>query len=102
MIENIKQSLRDFSEEELSQIVKELGFPAFRAKQLADWLYKKHILVAKEAKNLPKDFLEALEKKYSFSSLECVESQQSSDNSNKFLFKTQKGELIETVYIHQD
>ena len=101
MIENIKQSLRDFSEEELSQIVKELGFPAFRAKQLADWLYKKHILVAKEAKNLPKDFLEALEKKYSFSSLECVESQQSSDNSNKFLFKTQKGELIETVYIHQ-
>ena len=67
MIQNIKQSLRDFSEEELSEIVKELGFPAFRAKQLSDWLYKKHILAAKEAKNLPKDFLEQLEKKYLFS-----------------------------------
>jgi len=97
----LKQPLRDLSAEELQEKIKQLGFPAFRAKQLLDWLYKKHILKAAEAKNLPKDLLKALEGVFTFSSLECAETLKSSDSSNKFLFKTQSGEFIETVYIHQ-
>lgn len=97
----MKQPLRDLSSEELQEKIKDLGFPAFRAKQLLDWLYKKNILNAGEAKNLPKDLLRALEENYTVSSLTCAEVLKSSDGSSKFLFKAQGGEFIETVYIHQ-
>ncbi len=81
---------------------KENSFPAFRADQIAGWVYKKHIFSAQEAKNLPKDLIDALEKSFDVSALEEVEISESANHeSKKFLFKTRDGQLIESVLIAQ-
>ena len=38
--------------DELTALVKDLGLPAFTGKQLADWLYKKHVCSIDEMTNL--------------------------------------------------
>ena len=97
----MKRSIRDLSLEELEAELKNRNFQKYRAKQLTDWIYNKQVLASKEIKNLPKNLLENLEKDFTFSSLELVNIRESPDNSKKFLFKTQEGEYLESVYIHQ-
>ena len=46
-----KQNILDLSKEELSQVIK----PAFRAKQIYQWLYQKYVTSFDEMKNLPKE-----------------------------------------------
>jgi len=96
-----KQPIRDLNLKELTKVVEGKGYPKYRAKQLADWIYSKQILKPEEAKNVPKDLIESLSKDFTFSALGLVEVTRSADGSNKFLFKTQRGEYIESVYIHQ-
>lgn len=88
--------------EELKAWCKQAGFPAFRADQIADWIYKKHIFSAAEAKNLPKDLISALEKNFDIAALQQVEISESANHeSKKFLFKTRDNQLIESVLIAQ-
>lgn len=88
--------------DEIKLWCKQGGFPAFRADQLAGWVYKKHIFSAAEAKNLPKDMIEALDKHFDVSALEQIEISESGNHeSKKFLFKTRDQQLIETVLIAQ-
>ena len=51
-----KQNILDLSKEELSQVIK----PAFRAKQIYQWLYQKYVTSFDEMKNLPKELKETL------------------------------------------
>ncbi len=99
---DIKTSLYGLSFEEIQKVVREENVPSYRAGQLADWVFKKHISTWDEARNLPPELCKALEKKFLLSSLELEEVSESADyESRKFLFRTVDQQFIESVLILQ-
>lgn len=88
--------------DEAAERVKGLGIPAFRAKQLMEWIYSKHITAWDEAKNLPQDIRAKLAESAPLTALQVDEIHRSSDGeSTKFLFRTHDNHLLETVLISQ-
>lgn len=85
--------------EEIVDRVSELGEPPYRAKQIADWLYKKRVDAIERMTDLPADFRAGLEKIHPSQSLEVVRVLGSRDTTQKFLFRLCDGNLIESVLI---
>ena len=93
----IGQSLDDFI-----KICEAYDVKSFRAEQIFNWVYKNKVSDFKAIKNIPKDFINRLKKDYKIHSLNFVRSTQSnSELTNKFLFKTQNGSLIESVLMKE-
>jgi len=84
---------------ELQEIVNDLSLPKFTAKQISDWLYKKHISSIEEMSNLSKKARELLSENYVFGLDKPIKESISKDGTKKYLYKTQKGNYIETAYI---
>lgn len=76
-----------------------LNMPAFVGKQMADWIYKKRVAAIDDMANISKRSREALMQSYCIGSSKPVEVQRSVDGTAKYLFKTDAGHYIETVYI---
>ncbi len=85
--------------DELKQIVKDLGFPGFVAKQLADWLYKKKIKSIDEMLNISKKNRDILKDKFEIGLTTYNNVQESIDGTKKYLFKTISDQYIEAAYI---
>ena len=84
--------------EELTEYVRSMGWPAFRAKQIFDWLHKKHTVDVTAMKNLPGEIRECLkEGLYPMQELRCLTSKK--DGTKKFLFGLRDGQAIETVFM---
>jgi len=97
-----QQTVYGLDADEMKNLVKAYGMPAFRAAQLLEWVYKKHIADFSEAKNLPATFREKISEEYRLKSLEFEnESHSSNLESQKFLFRTPDGFLLESVLIVQ-
>ncbi|MBU2062850.1 MAG: 23S rRNA (adenine(2503)-C(2))-methyltransferase RlmN [Candidatus Omnitrophica bacterium] len=97
-----QQSILGFFPEELTGLVKERHFPAYRAKQILDWIYKKNIFYLLEMPNLPQDFCKALAGFLKVLSLACVKKHVSAqDKTIKYIFKTEDGNFLESVFIPQ-
>ncbi|TNE91231.1 MAG: 23S rRNA (adenine(2503)-C(2))-methyltransferase RlmN [Deltaproteobacteria bacterium] len=90
-------NLLSLDEAGLASLVKELGQPAFRAKQIHNWLYDKGASDLEEMTNLPKALRDALAEAASIGSLTQVVEQQSADGTRKRLYRLHDGQLIETV-----
>lgn len=91
------RSLQDFGLEELTETVKERGFPAFRAKQLYDLSLR--FKTYEESTNLPKDLKEKFQD-VAATSLTVVEVRESKiDKSKKYLYRLNDGNVIEGVYM---
>ena len=89
--------LRSMTEQELQQVLKDLGQPAFRAKQVFTWLHK-GVRSYDEMTNLPKALREALEKDYPLLPPVVVRKQESKlDGTIKYLWKLADGNCVETV-----
>jgi len=75
--------------------------PKFRAAQLFDWLHVKQVMSYDEMKNVPKALLELIANVFDFTTFEIINhqttSEQSKEQTSKFLFKLTDGNLIETV-----
>ena len=54
------QDIRDLSQNDIRELVAELGQPAFRAKQLIEWVFEKNVCSFDDMTNLPKAFREQL------------------------------------------
>ncbi len=88
--------------DEIEAIVLSEGLPKYRASQLSEWIYHKHILTWSEAKNLPQTAIQQLSRKVSLTSLEVSEEKKAAvGGSSKFLFKTVDGHFLESVLIAQ-
>lgn len=85
----------DLSFQELSQYVKNLNEPAFRAKQLYEGLMLGKSL--NEISNLPKGFKEKIEKDYP--KYEVVAHLVSKDETQKVALKFEDGSIIESVLL---
>jgi 23S rRNA (adenine2503-C2)-methyltransferase len=75
------------------------GLEAYRGRQIRQWLFKKLATSFDDMSSLPKALRALLKDKASISHLERVETQVSSDGTQKYLFKLEDGHFIEAVLI---
>lgn len=94
-----KEDIKSLNHDELEELVVELGFPKYRAKQIEEWLYLRGCNSISEMNNVPKALREKLEESFFVGSLELVTKQVSEDGTRKYLLRTPGGALVETVGI---
>lgn len=85
--------------DELRELTLAQGLPAFAARQIADWLYKKQVASIEAMTNLSASNRELLSEKYEVGEILPVNVQTSVDGTKKYLFPTQQGQFIESAYI---
>lgn len=84
---------------QLKETAKSLGMPAFTGGQIARWLYVQHVREIDDMTNLSKQNREKLSALYDVGCAAPIESQHSKDGTIKYLFPTENGKTVETVYI---
>ncbi len=75
------------------------GEPAFRTKQILQWLYEKRVSSFDEMTNLGLSLRQRLSEHFSLARPELVKRQGSKDTTQKFLFRLHDGRMIECVLI---
>jgi 23S rRNA (adenine2503-C2)-methyltransferase len=86
----------------LAALVAEMGEPAFRARQIYAWLYRRRVRVIGAMANLPKSLRAALEEGYDLRWPEVAERTLSFDGTRKYLFRLDDGTTVEAVHIPED
>ena len=82
---------------EMQSLFKEMGQPAFRAKQVYTWLHK-GVRSYDEMTNLPKSLRDELARRYPIQAPEAVRRQESAkDGTIKYLWRLADGNCVETV-----
>ena len=94
-----KPSIHGLLFEEIEAFCKEQSQPAFRAKQIWDWIYVKRVESFDDMQNLPADLRAKLAESFVFQCLEKLETTGAPGDTQKLLFKLGDNELIETVII---
>jgi len=87
-------------EEWVSQVLA-WGEPAYRGKQIFDWIHRQGVLDPEEMSNLPKRLRTRLTDQGLGSPLRIVSAHESSDGTTKLLVGMDDGERVETVLIPQ-
>ncbi len=85
--------------DELKAVATANGLPTFVGKQMADWIYHRHVRSIQEMTNLSKVAREKLSQCYTIGCIEPCDEQRSVDGTVKYLYPTQAGNFIETVFI---
>ena len=83
----------------LTEFLRARGEPAFRARQILDWLYKKRVRSWDEMTNLPKSLRTLLAEAFELMPAALVLNRQSEDVTDKLLLELGDRSLIETVII---
>lgn len=94
-----KPNIKDLS---FSEFTAQLGAwqqPAYRAKQVWQWLYKERVTDFSAMTNLPAELRHSLSETFSLGRLAIVRRHQSLDGTVKFLFALADGQTIESVLI---
>lgn len=94
--------LKDLTFNQLSDFIKNLGEPAFRAKQIFSWLYRPNIHTFEQMTNLSKDFRAKLSTISLISQLSLLNRETSKDGTVKYAFELEDKHLIESVLIPDD
>ena len=90
-------NLKSLTQPELAAILKELGQPAFRAKQVYTWLHK-GVRSYEEMTNLPKSLRDRLAESYPIHAPQVLRKQESQrDGTIKYLWELSDGNCVETV-----
>ena len=90
-------NLKSLTLPELTAVIKELGQPAFRGKQIYTWLHK-GARSYDEMTNLPKNLRDILAERYPICPPEVVRRQESAkDGTIKYLWRLSDGNCVETV-----
>ena len=94
--------IRSMYMDELETWMKAEGQPAFRAKQVFQWLHEKYVASAEEMTNLPKALRTKLEETGIVTIKEGLRQESASDGTVKFLYRLQDDQMIETVFMRHD
>lgn len=87
--------LLDFTLDELTKLIQ----PAFRSRQIYEWVYQKYASDFSQFSSLPKSLRAKLAEQFSLNPLELVRLECSKDGCKKYLFKLQDGHTIESVLL---
>ena len=89
--------LKSMTQQEIAGVLKDMGQPAFRAKQLFSWLHK-GVRSYDQMTNIPQNLRQLLAEKYPIHAPEVVRKQESQrDGTIKYLWKLADGNCVETV-----
>lgn len=94
-----KKKLMGMTLAELQQVAAEVGLPGYTAKQMADWLYKKHITDVSAMTNVALAKRTALAERYEVGAYPPAMAQRSVDGTIKYLYAAGEGHYVESVYI---
>ena len=94
-----KQALFGMNLKQLSAIVTELGMPAYTGRQIAEWMYKKHVSGIDQMSNVSKANREKLSERFELGISDPVKVQVSVDGTRKYLFRSLHGKFIEAAYM---
>ena len=93
----MKKNIKNYSLEELQEIVQNLGEKKYRAEQIFTWLYKENVQNFDEMTNLPIDFRNKLKEEFDLHVFNIITKQVSKDGTKKYLFDVLDGNAIESV-----
>ena len=102
-----KKRLLGLTPTELKAVVGSLGMPAFTARQIAQWLYVKHVGSIDEMTNISKQSRALLAEQYTVGTMAPIDCQRSKDGTIKYLFPAccdsvttnETERFVETVFI---
>ncbi|MCR4604020.1 MAG: 23S rRNA (adenine(2503)-C(2))-methyltransferase RlmN [Prevotella sp.] len=94
-----KKPLLGLTTAEMRTIATEMGLPAFTGRQMAEWIYEKHVTSIDEMTNLSKTARQRLQDDYAIGTVPPLHCQRSVDGTIKYLFPVSQGGSIETVFI---
>ena len=89
--------LRTLTQGQLAETLKELGQPAFRAKQIQEWVWEKGASSFDDMTNLPKALRSQLSERFTLGGVSQVAKQVSEDGSRKYLLRYGDGTTVECV-----
>jgi 23S rRNA (adenine2503-C2)-methyltransferase len=95
----MKPNIKDLSLTEFEAYLAQRHEPAYRARQVWQWLFQKRAGSFAEMTNLPAPVRARLGEDYAISRLAVSRRQESSDGTVKFLFSLADGKTIESVLI---
>lgn len=99
MADSLKIDIRSLSPDQLKQHFTNLAEPAFRAKQVYEWLWQKSCTDFDQMSNLSKPLREKLKEIFTINTLSIDQSQFSNDKTIKNTFRLFDGNIIEGVLI---
>lgn len=94
-----KKDIRSFTQDSLIEAFTLAGYPAFRAKQVYEWLWKKGARSFDEMSNLSLSTRAWLNEHYSILTVSILTSRKSSDGTIKMAFKLHDDAIVEGVLI---
>lgn len=97
-----KIPLLGMTPQQLRDIAKSLGLPAFQGSQIAQWIYEKRATSFDQMNNLSKEARRKLNENYTIGLSEPIKVSTSSDGTVKYLFDAGEGNAVEAVYIPDD
>ncbi len=92
-----KRCITSFTIEQLTALMKELGQPGFRAKQIFHWVHQKQAAEFSQMTDQPKTLVARLEQDFYIAQHKVRRCQRSKDGTVKYLFELADGNCIETV-----
>ncbi len=94
-----KELLLNKTTAEMREFVEHSGQPAYRARQLLEWMYQKQASSFDELTNLPLSWREKLQEMATLTPFKSLRIQISADLTRKYLFELHDGRYIESVCI---
>ena len=94
-----KKNIRTLTLDELKDFFKEKDMPAFRAKQVYEWLWKKSVFSFEEMRNVSKETIQLLNEHFVILHAKITESQRSADRTIKSAFGLYDNNNVEGVLI---
>jgi 23S rRNA (adenine2503-C2)-methyltransferase len=95
-----RQNLYDLAPPQLEAALGETVSPAFRVKQIEEWLHVRGVDSFDAMSNLPKDVRAKLAERFTVAQPEVLtRTVPASDGSQKYLFRLHDGQRIESVYM---
>ena len=100
MSEGMSEDIKSLYPEELRSLILEKGLPAFRAKQIYEWIHARQASGYEEMTNLPAKLRAELAEEYPLVTAKLIDRQISSiDGTQKYLFEMPDGCLVESVFM---
>ena len=92
-------NLKALSKDAILRFIREKGLPSYRAEQLLNWIYQRHATDIRQITEYSLELRNQLAAVAYISSLDLVTRLISNDGTEKFLFRLEDGETIESVLI---
>lgn len=104
-----KKTLLGLTLDELKDVARQLGMPAFTGSQIAKWIYERRVKSIDEMTNISKGNRAKLAESYEIGCMAPIETRHSKDGTVKYLFPvrttdgdTSRKRFVETVYIPEE